>query len=366
MKIGIDAKCFIGNYTGVGNYCYHLLDELIKLRPDDQFYLFSNKKITIDLENVNIVYADGFTARSGILWLMTKVPGLLRKYGIDVFWGASGLLPYRTSKVKTILSVYDFVWLRYPKTMPYFYRFALSIFTKSSIKNSTKIITISKSIAKEISEYFRRDDAEIILPSVSAAYRKCRPADVAIVKDKYNIIGRYYLIVGTLEPRKNLETFLRAYCDAADSFENTHDAKLILVGGKGWRNSDLIARIEYMEGRGLARRLGYVDESDLPALYTGASAFFMPSLYEGFGMPVLEAYSCGTPVVISDTDALSEACCGIGTFHSPSYGDILKILKGIFSGKISPPEPILNLVDWSWRSGALQLSQVIDSVLSEV
>ena len=364
MKIGIDAKCFVGNFTGVGNYCYNLLNELMLLRSDDEFYLFANKDFTIDLANVNKIVSKGLICKSGVLWLMSEAPRLFQKHNIDVFWATSGLIPLNLMGVKTVLTIYDFVWRRYPSTMPFLYRNALSRFTKSSIENADKIVTISDSTAAEVLSYYGRVPDKVIRPGVSAIYQRRDPNEVQKVKVKYNIGSSYNLIVGTLEPRKNLDTFLRAYCDLAETTAAIHIPELVIVGNKGWRNSRLLSKIQSLENRGLVKRLGYVPEEDLPALYTGANLFFMPSLYEGFGMPVLEAYSCATPVVISDIPALHEACCNCGLFYDPSYIGIRDILCKIYCEHITPIQPDASLVDWNWSSGAEKLSQVIDSAIA--
>ena len=364
MRIGVDAKCFVGNYTGVGSYCYNLLKELMVLRPNDEFYLFANKDFALDLDNVNKIVSKGLMCKSGVLWLMAEAPKLLSRYDVDVFWATSGLIPAKLKDVKTVLTIYDFVWRCYPSTMPFLYRNALSLLTKKSIKSADKIITISDSTAAEMNAYYGRLPDKTIRPAVSSIYQKISSEDVLKIKTKYSIGNSYNLIVGTLEPRKNFDTFLHAYSNLVESYDAATIPELVIVGGKGWRNSRLLNRIEGLEGRGLVRRLGYVAEEDLPALYTGANMFFMPSLYEGFGMPVLEAFSCGTPVVISNTPALHEACCNCGLFHEPSYSGICDILNQIFSGHVFAPPPDTSLINWSWRSGAEQLSQVIDSTVA--
>jgi glycosyltransferase involved in cell wall biosynthesis len=360
MRIGIDAKCFVGSFTGVGNYCYNLLKELVLIRPDDEFYLFAHKDFDLDLEKLNKVVSKGLISNSGILWLMARGPSLVKRHNIDVYWATTGLIPVGLKGVKTVINIYDFVWRRYPATMPFLFRTALSMFTKSSIHHADKIVTISKSTGDEILSYYGRVPDKIIRPAVSSIYHKRSMTEVLAIKAKYNINACYNLIVGTLEPRKNLDTFLRAYSDVAESSVVGDLPILVIVGGKGWGNSGLLNRLQSLAIRGLVRQLGYVPEEDLPALYTGASLFFMPSFYEGFGMPVLEAYSCATPVVASDIPALHEACCDLALFHEPTYEGIRAALEQIFRGEAAPPQPDTSLVHWSWQSGAKKLSQAID------
>ncbi|GAM08238.1 protein RfbU [Geobacter sp. OR-1] len=359
MRIGVDAKCFIGNMTGVGNYCFNLLKELVTIRPDDEFYLFAHKDFALDLKHCNKFVSKGPISKSGIIWLMAQGPGLLKKYDIDVFWATTSLLPPNLNGIGTVLTLYDFVWRRYPSTMPFLFRTALALFSKRSIEKADRIVSISNSTAAEVHAYYGRIPDTIIKPGVSPMYAKRSDQEVSAVKAKYNISTNYNLIVGTLEPRKNLDAFLRAYSDLAES-SDVDVPSLVIVGGKGWSNGNLLTRLQRLEQRGLVHRLGYVPEEDLPALYSGATLFFMPSLYEGFGMPVLEAYSCSTPVVVSDIPALHEACCEHALFHGTSYEGIYDMLELIFRGKIVPQQPVTSLVDWNWQSGAKMLSIAID------
>lgn len=364
MRIGVDAKCFAGNLTGVGNYSYNLLRELVALRPDDEFFLFANKDFAIDLENFNKIVSTGLICNSGMLWLMARGPGLLKKHDIDLYWATTGVIPFGLQGIKTVVTICDFVWRRYPATMPFLFRSALSLFTKNSIQHADKLVTISQSTGNEIHSYYGRIPDKVITPAASAIYHKRSAAEIQDIRTKYDIAGVYNLVVGTLEPRKNLETFLRAYGDVAATIAAGDLPSLVIVGGRGWLDSSIVRILQGLESRGLVRQLGYVPEQDLPALYSGANLFFMPSLYEGFGMPVLEAYSCGTPVVVSDIPALHEACCDLALFHEPTYDGIRAVLQKIFLGEALPPRPDPGLVDWSWQSGAKSLSGLFDEAVA--
>jgi len=366
MKIGIDARCFVGNRTGVGNNVFMLLSELIKIRPDDEVYLYSSKDFDIPIQDDRIVKRVGKTlfAKSGVVWSLTEFRHAILMDGIDVFWGPSAMLPKSHPQLKTVLTINDFVWKKYPGTMTPLSRIVFSFLSRSAISSATKVFTISEAVASELELYTGRHADAVICPAASDCfYRRC-DTEIEAVKEKYGISTPYYLIVGTLEPRKNLETFLRAYSAILSSVGNlVPSSRLIIAGGKGWKDAAILEHINQAENDGWLKRIGYVDDEDLPALYSGADIFFMPSLYEGFGMPVLEARCCGTPLIVADVPAMHEAGGDEPWYHAPTYDGIYTMLERILVRKEMPPKSGVNPVKWSWRSGALSLSKLIDETL---
>jgi glycosyltransferase involved in cell wall biosynthesis len=137
---------------------------------------------------------------------------------------------------------------------------------------------------------------------------------------KYRLPELFLLTVGTLEPRKNLATLVAAYIDRKNSGDDL--PLLVLVGGDGWRDGKIQAMVSSAEQRGWVRRLGFVPNEDLPALYAGCEAFLMPSIYEGFGMPLVEAQLCGAPVIHGSYASMVEAAGGIGVPVGPSQSDL--------------------------------------------
>lgn len=363
MKIGIDARCFVGNKTGVANNVLMLLSELINIRPHDKIYLYASKDFNCPIHNDNLIKRVGksFFAKSGVVWLFTECKQSILSDNIDVFWGPGGMLPTAHPNFKTILTINDFVWKKYPESMPLFFRLALSFLSRSAISNATKVFTISEAVAAEFEEYMDRRPDAVIRPAACDRFHRRETPEIDAVANKYGISYPYYLIVGTLEPRKNLETFLRAYSDILSThIDYVPSIRLVIAGGKGWKDAGILEHINHAEKHGWLKRLGYVDAEDLPALYSGADVFFMPSLYEGFGMPILEARSCETPLVVADIPAMHEAGGDEAWYHKPTYDGIYEMLERILIRKEKPPESGSKLVTWSWRSGALTLSKLID------
>jgi len=367
MKIGIDARCFIGNKTGVANNVYMLLSELIKIRSTDMIYLYASKDFDIPILSERIVKRIGSSifSKSGTVWLFTEGNQSILRDNIDVFWGPCGLLPNSNSKFKTILTINDFVWKIFPKTMPVLHRLALHLLSRSAVSRANKVFTISEAIASELLIYTGRRTDAVIRPAASDRFYRRSNLEIEAIKKKYGISAPYYLIVGTLEPRKNLETFLRAYSNILYS-QKSHvsSGQLVIAGGNGWKNAGILTQISHAEQHGWLKRVGYVDDEDLPALYSGADIFFMPSIYEGFGMPVLEARYCETPLVVADVPAMHEAGGDEAWYHTPTYDGICEVLEQILLFNKRPPKPEIKFVTWTWKSGALSLSKLIDEAFA--
>jgi glycosyltransferase involved in cell wall biosynthesis len=183
----------------------------------------------------------------------------------------------------------------------------LSQQVKKSIKRAQKFITISKSAQREIMDFYGLEDVKVATPATdpNTFYRRSE-AEITAVKRKYGITGDYILTLSNLEPRKNLEAVVDAYCQLPKKV--TDKTALVLVGVSGWKTEKLFDRIigRVKDGYNILRPSEYVVDKDKPALISGAKLLVYPSHYEGFGMPPLEALACGVPVITADNSSLPE------------------------------------------------------------
>lgn len=216
-----------------------------------------------------------------------------------------------------VLTVFDLTFVEYPEFVEPKNLAFLQKWVPDSLERATRIITISESTRDGLVEHFKVPSHKIDVTHLAAdeVYAKDVPEDeIGRVKDKYGIEGDYFLAVGTLEPRKNLKNLLLAVA----SMRRELTQPLVVVGGQGWlfdETQDLIGKL------GLSGRViftNYVPAGELPALYQGATAFVFPSLYEGFGIPVLEAMSAGTPVISSNTSSLPEVGGTAAIYFDPN------------------------------------------------
>ena len=209
---------------------------------------------------------------------------------------------------RTVVTVHDMVYKAFPETVRGRTKHMLDLGLVTSMKRADRIVTDSEFSRTEIVKYYPQFAEKLRVVPCGVDLTRFHPvtdaAQITQVREKYSIGERYFLYLGTLEPRKNLVRLISAYADYAGNFDAP--AQLVLAGAKGWLYDEIFARVQEL---GLAERVlftQYIDSKDLCALMSGALAFTFPSLYEGFGMPPLEAMACGTPVLVSDAASLPE------------------------------------------------------------
>jgi len=354
LKIGIDGRCLSGQLTGIGRYVYELIKELDGLIPEAIFFVYSPKELSVELPSdrwiIRTDEAHNVVSNflSGYMWLKFRCGALIVEDDIDVFWANRTLVPNLPVGVKTILTVHDFNHILQPSTMPLMNYIAHKIWFDRDVSKADKVITNSKGTADRLYQLLKRKADGYACPSFSSKFHVSCEQDKKNVCVKYSIEGSFLLSVATQEPRKNLYNLIEAFLLLKKNYSYS-SLKLILVGPKGWKSKKLKALMQQPEAIDI-RVLGYVPNEDLPSLYGAAELFVFPSLYEGFGMPVLEARACGTRVVTTDTPELREAGGENSIYVGTDASSIVDgILKGLVAGKVNKNE--LDLQP-SWRRSA--------------
>jgi glycosyltransferase involved in cell wall biosynthesis len=223
--------------------------------------------------------------------------------GVDLFHATEHLLP-RFSSVLTVFTLHDLIFLFHPETHKPLNRWFLTLMMPRFLRAADAVIAVSECTKRDAIRFYGIPEEKItvIYEGVNPRFRPASPEAIAAVRARYNLPEHFILYVGTIEPRKNLTALLEAF----HHLLATHDLRLVFVGKKGWLYEGFFRRLREL---GLEDRViftGYVPDEDLPAIYSAADLFVFPSLYEGFGLPVLEAMACGTPVVCSNTSCLPE------------------------------------------------------------
>jgi glycosyltransferase involved in cell wall biosynthesis len=350
MKIAVEAHALSENkLTGVGNVVLHYLNELQKLDRANEYFIYTMeelKHVTIanprwrhisfdyPVRRIHVTVSDSWhrlkseneKSRSRvrsvkilcfrlvkiILGVMNdiiysfKLASSLRDHGVDVYLGTSTYFyPYFfLAPVKKTGILYDLVWELYPGTMEFGNKVRMKLFTLRNMKKIDLLISISentKNDARRMLNIKTRIDAIPLAAEPSIFYAASSSA-VKATRKKYGITNKYILSVCTLEPRKNLKALLEAF----SIMPGRAGYQLVLVGMTGWVISDLFKDIASSDIRDNILITGYVPASELAPLYTGAEIFVFPSLYEGFGLPVLEAMQCGCPVITSNSSSIPE------------------------------------------------------------
>lgn len=310
LKVGIDSTALTARPTGVGNYIRALLEPMVKAHPEVDFILFSNDEVYFP-SYLNVCKRVSRPKRRGPYWQNTQLHQMLAGERPNVFWATNGLMPLMLPDCTgTVLTVHDLVYKFAPETLPFVSLWGRRIGQRMAVNAADKVIYVSHATAADAQIAYGRGGDAIIPPQVDACFDRPDASVISELKLRLSLPERYLLTLGTLEPRKNIVALVDAYLKRREGGVSL--PLLVIAGGKGWLDSDIASRLERGEALGFVRRLGYVDLADLPALYAGCQSFLMPSLYEGFGMPLLEAQLCGAPVIHGPHASMREAAGDLG------------------------------------------------------
>ncbi len=355
MRIGIDGRALQGGRTGVGRYVYELCRHLDYLLPGAEFLIYSNAVVELPvLSHRWKLRLDTFALAKHmkpVLWLKYRCGLLCEKDNLNVFWGGATFLPRLPRTVRTVITVHDLNFKIVPATMGLTHRWAFKLFFKKDVAQADVVLANSKGSSDRLYKLFGRAADAIVYPAVTSNFKPQSDELVQEVLSRYALAAPYLLAVATWEPRKNLELLIRVFLDMKMR-GMLSEYRLVLVGGRGWKDQRLTA---LLTGTDSVIPLGYVPDEELAPLYSGAEVFIFPSIYEGFGMPVLEARACGTKVVASDTPELREAGGQDAIYVSPTLEGIR---DGILAG-LSPGKPVRAIERRlpSWEVGAKVLAE---------
>ncbi len=365
MRIGIDVGILREKARGVGFYLINLLDKFSQITKEDSFYLYSPHSVLYNFgKGRNWHNRFGTIPLPGSFWLQTQGKQFIKKDKVDVFFGPAHVLPIKLSKnIRSVLAVHDLVSVYYPNTMANYNRFIHNLFFKPSIKSADHIITMSEYTKQSIIDYFSisPDKITVIYEGVSEKFRPYQKEEILSVLAQYQIKSPYILSVGTLEPRKNYMVLLKAFKQLKGNFD------LVIVGKRGWKSQEIFDTISELQLYNRIKILGYVNDNDMPYLYNGAELFVFPSVYEGFGLPVLEALACGIPTVSSNASSLSEIGGEAVKYFSPnSIDDLLKKMQDVLDSSEAKKSlrynGIIQAQKFNWEDTAKKTLTILKSV----
>lgn len=257
----------------------------------------------------------------GVLWQQLRLPARLQRGDIDVFWSPLLTLP-RRMPIPAVVTLHDLAALHVPETLPWKVRWSLLPFLATTVERADRIVVATTRVQGEVQAAFpaSRGNCSVVPHGVDPAFR---PADESLrreIRAEFGAPDGYLLAVGTLEPRKNLNFLIKGFDKAQEANPDLH---MVLAGRRGWMAQAIFDELERRDLLGKVHITGYVKDRHLPALYRGAAAFIYPSLYEGFGLPPLEAMACGTPVIVSRGSSLPEVVGEAGLYIDPLSVDEL-------------------------------------------
>src|SRR6266446_1341198 len=313
MRIGLDGFPLLTSLTGVGHYTFELARALAMLAPSDQFELVAPGPFPGSIiEDIRLTCPDNlraFTVAANSIrrrrWLAVGLPLYLRKASLDLFHGTNYEVPL-WSKRRSVLTIHDLSILLHADTheadLVRRARRRLPVMARSA----SMIITATESVRREICEHLHvKADRVAVTPFAPRSSFQAMPAKQANqTKERLGIEDEFVLFVGTVEPRKNLLTLMRAFDQILR--QTSRRPQLVVVGAEGWLMDELFAFIQQSSIGDRLLLTGFLDDGDLRALYSSCTVFVYPSIYEGFGLPPLEAMACGAPVIAGNIATFQE------------------------------------------------------------
>ncbi len=358
MRIAIDAsRTTVFRVTGTENYAIQLLSALIRFNTQHHLTLYFR-----DEPRPSLLPSSPFVEQKIIpfqrMWTHLRFAAALWQDKPDVTFVPAHTLPFAFPG-KAVATVHDLGFKYFPQAHPTAQRLYLDWTTRYSANRADIVFADSQATADDIHKYYGTSGEKIrvLYPGVDQPFVD----DISIVRHKYNLPERYFLFIGTLQPRKNISRLVQAYTLWRKQHPKDPTA-LVLAGGKGWLYDP--AWVSGVEGIQLT---GYIDDDDKGALYAGAVALVFPSLYEGFGFPVLEAMHCGTPVIASNTSSLPELVGDAGLSVDPLNIETIAAAMSRFSDDDSLRETYRKrgyeqVKKFTWETAASQLLSAFESL----
>jgi len=357
MNIAIDTQTTLGQKSGFGFYVKNLVENLSKVGLKNEYLLISPRSKK-DLSTPERWW-----------WDQVGFPRQARKERVDLIHQPCFSAPV-FYKGKIVVTCHDLISVFFPQNLPLFSRLFYSRWMPYSYRAADIIIASSEHTKKDIISLLKIPEEKITVIHLAASkdFRPIRQSKkIKKVQRRYKTSPDYILHVSTIEPRKNLPFLVRAFALAR---REGIDSNLVITGKKGWYYDDLFRLVTDLHLEKKVIFTGYVADDDMPALYSGAKAFVFPSLYEGFGLPPLEAMACGTPVVSSTTSSMPEVIDQAGILISPHdemlwAKSIVKVLKDKGLAKTMSGWGPRQAKKFSWEETARKTIEVYGKVLRE-
>ena len=371
MRIGLEITAAVQQGGGIGRYVREMLSALSDIDQSNQYRLFYASKNKSSHATLNL--PDNFRVRHlpvndiwlARIWQRIRLPlpvELITGF-LDIYHSPDFTLPPTLSDIPTLLTVHDLSFLRDPESAAPGLRGYLEVAVKRSVQLATHVLADSQSTKNDLIELYAtpEDKITVLYAGVSSIFRPITDLDQLMkVRKRYKLGDQpFVLSVGTLQPRKNHATLIKAFeLTLMDS-----DYNLVLAGGQGWSYEEVY---DLVRSRGLQHRVlfpGFVADEDLSALYSSADVMAFPSLYEGFGLPVLESMACGVPVLASNISCLPEVAGSAALFVDPRDVEamsaaMLKLVSNVDLRETLRKKGFERVEQFSWQSSAANLLRV--------
>jgi glycosyltransferase involved in cell wall biosynthesis len=362
MRIGFDITPLSVPQSGVGTYTANLFQQLCQ-RASDEVLPLTHYPNEYQWSGNN-----PHPRMNRTLWMQAVLPMQLSRLKPDVAHFTNSTAPLAVP-CPMVLTIHDMTLWLMPQYHPALRLAAMRPIIPLVARRAAAVITVSESARADVIRILRLppERVHVIYEAPAPDFRPLAPdAMLDEVRAKYNLPPRFLLYVGTIEPRKNIVRLLEAFADLRR--RDAIDHELILVGSRGWKDQDVYGAIERLNLAGCVRFLGHIPIADLVAVYNLAAALVFPSLYEGFGLPVIEAMACGTPVITSRMGSLQEVAGDAAEFVEPL--DVASIRDAICRVVTDPTRAaalrergLARAACFSWQRVAEQTRQIYETVI---
>ena len=375
--IGIDYTPAYEQGGGIGRYVRELTSALAQIDTSNQFHLFvsgATKSTLPSPLSSNFTwkptrFSPAWLAR---IWHRTQLPIPVEVFTgqVDLYHATDFTLPPTLSKTKTVVTVHDLSFVRVPDAASARLRAYLNAVVPRSVRRATHVLADSQATKDDICDLYGLQDADVtvLLSGIDARYKLVSNNNVLMTtRNKYNISDKPYIFsIGTVQPRKNYSRLIRALKIIR---EGGLDVQLVIAGGKGWLEGEMYKTLDETKMHEHVNLIGFVDDEDIPALYSDAECVAYVSLYEGFGFPVLEGMACGTPVVTSNVSSMPEVAGDVAIMVDPyDVEAIADAIETVLTDSALREEMIQqgykHASHFTWEKSARQLHSIYAQVLA--
>jgi len=370
MRIGLDGLPLTQLKTGVGTYTFELARALAAQAPHDEFELISPRPFDhaapVDgaPENLSLIYSKpNLLARR---WWSLGLPSYLRRTSTALFHGTNFEVPLR-GKCPSVITIHDLSLLLHSSTHEARAVLRASVRLPRMARNARLVITDSEQVRREVCEQLGIEPGKVkAIPLAPQASFVPAPAEVAAeARRRLGIDDEFVLYAGTIEPRKNLVTLLKAFEEVLRTTELR--PQLIIAGKVGWKQNELLQNLEKSGFKDRIKLVGYVTEADLRALYSSCRAFVYPSIYEGFGLPPLEAMACGAPVIASAVPSVTNGVARVISAMDVQglAGSIVELMSDANARESLSKAGRAHAAKFSWAQTAMLTREVYEEALTK-
>lgn len=369
MKIGIDATIFNRkDFTGISRSIHEVLRIWATKYSQHEFYLISNQEIFLEFDlpsNWHVVIKQWYIKGMHFWWWFEREK-LIKDLALDVYWGTSYSLPRRSGKASYYVSVYDMALFKFKKIGDPKGEANTRKQTARACKRADKIIAISEATATDIVEILNVD-----MKKIEVSYCGGLPSNYELstsnMPENNDLLfnQKFFLFISTIEPRKNIITIVKAFEKYKADYKS--NMRLVLAGRIGWRCDEILSAIENSPYRNDIIIPGFITDNDKKYLLTKATAFVYPSLYEGFGIPILEAYAYKLPVITARVSSLPEVAgsCGIYIKDPEDFRSLAEQMNLVVNFTAKEKKDIElkiqeQLAKFSWDKNALEIMEIFE------